>query len=165
MSKKDAKDARAKVYIITKNDPELLDITAITLDEDAAKHYCDVHNTKPDYDDFMYEEHGLDAFDRNEEQRHLYTCAMLLETGEIIGEEERIVIVNKDVDINERDLYVAAGPFSVARDYKPSDLAVFAKSYVSEEKAREVASDYRDLIISQSQGIEIEAARGLSGKI
>ena len=148
MSKKNTEDT--KVYIITKNDPELLDITAITLDEYAAKHYCDVHNTKPDYDDFMYEEHDLDGFDRDEEQRTLYTCAILLKTGEVIGEEEKIVIVNKNINPEEREVRIEAGPFSAARDYKPSDLAVIATSYISAIRAYAIACEYRDLVNGDS---------------
>lgn len=163
MSKKNTEDE--KVYIITKGDAEEFDIIAATLDENAAQHYCDVHNIDPSYKDFWYEEYDLDDFDHNEEQRHWYTCVVLVATGEIIGEEEKIIIVNKNTDPLLREIYIATGPFSVARDYKPSDLAVFAKSFMSAEKAREIASDYRDLIINQLQGIGIEAARGLSRKI
>ena len=134
-----------KVYIVWRQDGD--DVIAATLDEEAAKHYCDVHNFNPNYKDYIYDGYDLDDFDPNEEQRKLYTCAILLKTGEVIGEEEKIVIVNKYVDMKERELDIKAGPFSDEKQYKPSDLAIFARSFISAEKACNIAKDYRDLII------------------
>jgi len=144
VSKKNTKDAKA--YIITTSYPEDFTIVTVTLDEDAAKHYCDVHNLDPDNVDFVYEEYDLNEIDYDEEQRTLYTCAILLVTGEVIGEEEEIVIVNKNVDLQEREIRIEAGPFGVMRDYGPSDLAIFAKSFISAKKAYDIACDYRDLV-------------------